>query len=71
MISREKELWALALWVEKRHGEDGPRYIAKKVGEMVLAGEAGGVDLWKAVAERFAQLSKPDGGTGVGTKNSH
>lgn len=57
--------------MEKRHGEDGPRYIAEKVGEMVLADEAGGVDLWKAVAERFAQLSIPDGGTGVGTINSH
>lgn len=70
-LTRDQELWALALWVEKHHGTDGPGFIAEKVGELALAGEIGGVELWRTVAERFAQLSKPDGGTSVGTINPH
>lgn len=58
-MTRDKELWALALWVEKHHGPDGPRFIAEKLGELALAGETGGVDLWKAVAERYARMNPP------------
>lgn len=57
MITRDKELWALALWVEKHHGADGPRFIAEKVGRFALAGESGGVELWRAVADRFDRLN--------------
>lgn len=57
----ERELWALALWVEKHHGADGPRFIAEKVGELALAGEPSGVDLWREVAERFDRLGPTTG----------
>lgn len=57
-MTRDKELCALAHWVENRHGADGPRYIAEKVGKFALSGEAGGVDLWRAVAERCDQLKQ-------------
>lgn len=66
MLTRDKELWALALWVEKRLGADGPRFIAEKVGRFALAGEQGGVDLWREVAARFDQLSNHDVGADVG-----
>ena len=49
----------------------GPEIIAEKIGGLALDGEMGGVDLWRAVAERFDELSKPDGGTGVGTTQPH
>lgn len=57
-MTRDKELWALALWVEKHHGADGPRLIAEKVGELALDGEMGGVDLWREVANRFEALKQ-------------
>jgi hypothetical protein len=38
MVTRDNEIWALALWVEKHHGADGPRFIAEKVGALALAG---------------------------------
>lgn len=60
-MTRDKELWALALGVEKHHGADGPRFIAERVGELALAGEAGGVDLWRGVAARFDRLQRQDG----------
>lgn len=56
MIDRDKELWALALWVEKHHGPDGSRFIAEKVGRFALDGERGGVELWREVARRFDGL---------------
>lgn len=55
-LTRDKELWALALWVEKHHGADGPRFIAEKVGRFALDGDAGGVEMWKGVAERYDAL---------------
>ena len=56
MIS-EKEIYALALLVERKHGEDGTRYIAERVGKFASEGQQGGVDLWKAVASRFDELT--------------
>lgn len=57
-MTRDKELWALALWVEKHHGVDGPRFIAEKVGRFALDGEMGAVELWRDVAARFDQLQR-------------
>lgn len=55
-MTREQELWGVALWVEKHHGANGPRFIAEQVGRNALAGEAEGVSLWRGVAERFEAL---------------
>lgn len=68
MVKRDKELWALALWVEKHHGADGRRFIAEKVGKFALEGEQGGVDLWREIAIRFDQLSNCDVVANVGAK---
>jgi hypothetical protein len=54
--SRDQELWALALSIERRHGSDGPRVIAEKIGAYAAAGEDGAVNLWRAVAERYERM---------------
>lgn len=69
MLTREKELWALALHVERLHGADGPLYIAEKIGEAVLEGDQVGIDLWKAVAARFSKLSNRHVGKNEGAKS--
>lgn len=51
--TRDQELWALALSIEREHGADGPRIIAEKIGAFALAGEAGAVELWSEVARRY------------------
>lgn len=50
----------MALWVEKNHGEDSPRFITEKIEELALTGEAGGVDLWRGVAAKLDQLTTSD-----------
>ena len=55
-MTREQELWGVALWVEKQHGADGPRFIAEQVGRLALANEPEGVALWRGIASRFDQL---------------
>lgn len=52
----DRDLWAIALRVERDQGDDGPFHIAEKIGEAALAGEDAAVDLWKAVAVRYDQL---------------
>ena len=54
--TRDRELWALAIAVEREHGGDGPRVIAEKIGAFALSGEAGAVEMWRGVAERYARL---------------
>lgn len=55
-MTRDQELWAMALHVERHHGADGPRFIAEQIERNAAAGEQGGVDLWEAVGRRFSQL---------------
>lgn len=55
-ITRDQELWALALWVEREHGEDGDRFIAERVLHFAESGEAGGQELWMQVARRYVDL---------------
>jgi len=57
-VTRDQELWALALKVEEQHGNDGPRHIADMIGKAALAGDDTGVNLWKRIAERFDRLTE-------------
>lgn len=54
--TRDQELWALALSIERQHGADGPRVIAEKIGAFALAGESGAIELWHGVARRYDKL---------------
>lgn len=56
MPSRDHELLALALSIERKHGRDGPRVIAEKVGGFAEAGEFEAVQLWVEVARRYDSL---------------
>lgn len=58
-ITREQERWALALHVERKHGADGSRYIAERIGKFAMEGDQGGVDLWKEVERSYAMLIRP------------
>lgn len=64
MSVTDRDLWEIALRIEREHGDDGPFYIAEKIGAAAFAGEPAAVDLWKAVAVRYDQLldrpHKPD-----------
>ena len=56
-MTRDQELWGMALWVERQHGtEAGDAFIADRIDHFSNARDEGGVDLWSAVAERFNKL---------------
>ena len=57
VLNRDQELWAVALWVEKNHGEEGAAFIAKQIQRLSNEGDEAGIATWKTVAERFDQLS--------------
>jgi hypothetical protein len=60
-LNREKEIWAMALWVEKHHGENGWSFIAQQQDRLLREGKDAGARLWAKVAERFEALIA-DGG---------
>ncbi|MBX7488723.1 hypothetical protein K3177_09365 [Qipengyuania sp. GH25] len=55
-VTREQEIWAMALWVDREHGEDAEEFIAGKVLHFVERGDDGGRKLWEEVARRYVQL---------------
>jgi hypothetical protein len=55
-LTRDQELWGMALWVEKTHGDAGAEFIAAKIEDLTRSGEHGGVQLWRAVDRRFREL---------------
>ena len=56
MMTRDQELWGLALWVEKHHGEQGWFFIAQQQDRLIAEAEFDGVAMWRKVAERFEAL---------------
>jgi hypothetical protein len=57
IISRDQELWGIALWVEKTHGEAGWLHVAEQQDRLLNEGDLDGVAMWRAVAERLEQLA--------------
>ena len=55
-ISREQEIWAMALWVDREHGEEAEQFIAGKVLHFEEQGDHGGRELWLQVARRYVDL---------------
>lgn len=55
-VTREQEIWALALWVEQHHEADGHGFIADRIASLEGEGEQEGGALWRAVDRRYAQL---------------
>lgn len=56
VLTRDQELWGVALWVEKNQGESGLTYIASQIERLALEDDEAGVAMWLTVAERFDQL---------------
>ena len=56
VLTRDKEIWGMALWVEKHHEEGGHEFIQERIEALEAAGQTGGVKLWKQVAQRYAEL---------------
>lgn len=55
-VTREQEVWALALWVDREHGDDGEQFITERVLHFDAQGDMGGRQLWMNVARRFVDL---------------
>ncbi|QFT76005.1 hypothetical protein [Erythrobacter sp. THAF29] len=55
-MTREKELWALAVWVERHHGDNGDEFIENRIAALEAEGETDGADLWRIVADRYHKL---------------
>jgi len=56
VLTRDQELWAAALWVERNHGGNGLDHIAGEVERLAAEGDEAGVATWEAIAERYRQL---------------
>ena len=56
-VTREQEIWALAVSVERKHGENAARYIAQRVTVFEQSGPQEAVALWRQVQRRYKQLS--------------
>lgn len=57
-LTRDQELWGMALWVEKHHGENGWFHIAQQQDRLLAQGDFDGMKLWRAVGERFERLRR-------------
>ncbi|MBX7514906.1 hypothetical protein K3179_10170 [Qipengyuania sp. GH38] len=55
-ITREQEIWAMALWVDREHGEDAEQFIAGRVLHFESVDDPGGQNLWMQVARRYVEL---------------
>ena len=55
-LTRDQELWGVALWVEKTHGEAGWLFIAQQQDRLLAEADLDGVAMWREVSLRFDQL---------------
>src|SRR5690606_38885047 len=58
----EQEIWAVALWVERHHGNRRPVYIAEQIGRLALHGDDGHDD----EEEDRGPLQRADAGAAAG-----
>jgi hypothetical protein len=42
--------------VQRQHGDHASVHVAERIGALALAGDRAGVDTWKGIAVRLAQL---------------
>jgi hypothetical protein len=55
-LTRDQELWACALHVIRQHGDTVGDFIADRIEALARAGEAAGVDRWRAISACVDQL---------------
>ena len=61
-LTRDQELWGVALWVEKTHADAGWLFIAQQQDRLLADGDLDGAAMWRDVSRRYNQLesAKPD-----------
>ena len=59
-ITRDQELWALALSIERKHGNRAADSIAERVATFERSGPPEAATLCRGVQKRFEQLSGGD-----------
>ena len=55
-MTRDQEVWAVALWVESHHGANGPAFIAEQMGVLALKYDTAGIQKWFEVATAYDQI---------------
>lgn len=60
-VNRGDESLAIALLVEREHGEEGHVYIAEQIGRLALEDDEAGVDRWREIAAAYYSLTEPKG----------
>ena len=60
-LTRDQEIWGMALWVERTHGENGWMHIAMEQDRCLAAGEIDGVALWREVQWCWEELRATEG----------
>lgn len=55
-MTPDEERWAEALLVDKQHGDAAPAFIASRIGALAIAGDEGGIERWRTIADRLDQL---------------
>ncbi|GGD83124.1 DUF6961 family protein [Croceicoccus mobilis] len=58
-LTRDKELWAVALQIEQIHGPDAAEFIEGRILKFEQESDEGGANLWRQIAERYFALN-PD-----------
>ncbi|SCW76079.1 hypothetical protein SAMN02927924_02659 [Sphingobium faniae] len=48
-----------AMMLLRRHGDLAPQRVAQRIGELALAGDHEGIELWKQIASRMDQILRP------------
>lgn len=56
VLTWDQELWGVALWVDKNHGDQGEAYVAGQIERLAAAGNAGGEAMWRDIDNRLKQL---------------
>ena len=56
-LTRDQELWGVALWVEKTHADAGWLFIAQQQDRSLAEGNLDGVAMWREVSQRYDQLN--------------
>ena len=58
LLTRDQELWGVALWVEKIHAVTGWLFIAQQQDRLLVEGDLDGVAMWREVSQRYQQLGE-------------
>ena len=62
-LTRDQELWGVALWVEKAHADVGWLFIAQQQDRLLAEGDLDGVAMWRQVSWCYERLSRMEQGS--------